>query len=64
MAKIPLILSNLEMTQKLGEILGQRLPAGNVVLLEGDLGTGKTSLIQGLGRDSVSLMRSPVLLSH
>lgn len=50
MAKIPLFLSNLEMTQKLGEILGQRLSAGNVLLLEGDLGTGKTSLIQGLGK--------------
>lgn len=50
MAKISLFLSNLEMTQKLGEILGRRLPAGNVLLLEGDLGTGKTSLIQGLGK--------------
>lgn len=50
MANILIFLANLEMTQKLGEILGQRLPAGNVLLLEGDLGAGKTSLIQGLGQ--------------
>ncbi|UJB71804.1 tRNA (adenosine(37)-N6)-threonylcarbamoyltransferase complex ATPase subunit type 1 TsaE [Acaryochloris sp. 'Moss Beach'] len=38
------------MTQRLGKVLGQILPAGNILLLEGDLGTGKTSLIQGLGK--------------
>lgn len=50
MTEIALFLENLEMTQRLGKVLGQILPAGNVVLLEGDLGTGKTSLIQGLGK--------------
>jgi tRNA threonylcarbamoyladenosine biosynthesis protein TsaE len=36
-------------TRKLGVALGQQLPAGSVLLLEGDLGSGKTTLVQGLG---------------
>ncbi len=50
MTELPLFLENLEMTQRLGKALGQMLPAGTVLLLEGELGTGKTSLIQGLGK--------------
>jgi len=37
-------------TQRLGIILGQTLTANSVILLEGDLGAGKTTLIQGLGK--------------
>ena len=37
-------------TQTLGLALGRSLPAGSTLLLEGDLGTGKTSLIQSLGQ--------------
>ncbi len=37
-------------TQTLGQHLGERLRAGDVLALQGDLGTGKTTLIQGLGR--------------
>ena len=36
-------------TQHLGERLGQGLPAGTVLLLEGNLGSGKTTLVQGIG---------------
>jgi tRNA threonylcarbamoyladenosine biosynthesis protein TsaE len=36
-------------TQRLGNYLGQHLPAGTVLLLAGDLGSGKTTLVQGLG---------------
>ncbi len=36
-------------THQLGVDLGQRLPAGTVLLLEGDLGAGKTTLVQGIG---------------
>lgn len=36
-------------TRKLGFTLGQSLEAGAVLLLEGDLGSGKTTLVQGLG---------------
>ncbi len=43
------ILRNAEATRELGRILGRSLPAGTVILLEGDLGSGKTTLVQGLG---------------
>lgn len=36
-------------TQALGYWLGQHLSAGTVLLLEGDLGSGKTTLTKGLG---------------
>jgi len=37
-------------TRRLGERIGRRLRAGDVVLLSGELGTGKTVLAQGIGR--------------
>jgi tRNA threonylcarbamoyladenosine biosynthesis protein TsaE len=33
-----------------GESIGRAMPHGSVVLLEGDLGAGKTTLVQGLAR--------------
>lgn len=42
-------LPDVEATRQLGVALGQSLPAGSVILLEGDLGTGKTTLVQGIG---------------
>ncbi|WP_414620569.1 tRNA (adenosine(37)-N6)-threonylcarbamoyltransferase complex ATPase subunit type 1 TsaE [Calothrix sp. CCY 0018] len=36
-------------TQRLGMILGETLSCNSVILLEGDLGAGKTTLVQGLG---------------
>ncbi|MBL1176157.1 tRNA (adenosine(37)-N6)-threonylcarbamoyltransferase complex ATPase subunit type 1 TsaE [Pantanalinema sp. GBBB05] len=36
-------------TREFGIRLGQLLPAGTVLLLEGDLGSGKTTLVQGIG---------------
>ena len=39
-----------EETQALGERLGRALRAGDVVALHGELGSGKTTLIQGLAR--------------
>lgn len=36
-------------TQKLGIILGQTLPSQSLVLLQGELGSGKTTLVQGIG---------------
>ncbi|MBM3268780.1 MAG: tRNA (adenosine(37)-N6)-threonylcarbamoyltransferase complex ATPase subunit type 1 TsaE [Candidatus Sericytochromatia bacterium] len=35
-------------TRRLGESLGRLCEPGDVVLLEGDLGAGKTTLVQGL----------------
>lgn len=37
-------------TNQLGYLLGQNLPPGSVILLQGDLGAGKTTLVQGLGQ--------------
>jgi len=37
-------------TEALGEALAARLAAGDVVLLEGDLAAGKTTLVRGLVR--------------
>ncbi|MCC7363374.1 MAG: tRNA (adenosine(37)-N6)-threonylcarbamoyltransferase complex ATPase subunit type 1 TsaE [Dehalococcoidia bacterium] len=39
-----------EETRGIGERLGRALRKGDVVLLSGDLGTGKTCLTQGIGR--------------
>ncbi|MEM8807497.1 MAG: tRNA (adenosine(37)-N6)-threonylcarbamoyltransferase complex ATPase subunit type 1 TsaE [Cyanobacteria bacterium P01_G01_bin.38] len=48
-ASVTLDLQNAIATQHLGEKLGRCLPAGTVLLLEGTLGSGKTTLVQGLG---------------
>jgi len=45
--------------RSLGVILGQSLSAGSVVLLEGELGTGKTTLVQGIG-ESLGITESIV----
>ena len=37
-------------TRRFGARLGDLLQAGDLVCLEGDLGTGKTCLVQGIGR--------------
>lgn len=37
-------------TRRLGERIGRRLRAGDVVLLSGELGAGKTVLAQGIAR--------------
>ena len=42
------ILDDLEATKELGRMLAARLKADDIVLLEGPLGAGKTSLVQGL----------------
>jgi len=44
-----IFLADAEATRSLGVNLGKSLKAGSVILLEGDLGAGKTTLVQGLG---------------
>lgn len=39
-----------ELTETLGELLGSLLPAGMIVWLDGDLGSGKTCLTRGIAR--------------
>jgi len=43
-------LPDLAATLALGEQLGRSLPPSSILLLHGDLGSGKTSLVQGIGR--------------
>jgi len=43
-----LSLPDAEATHKFGVTLGRSLPVGTVILLEGDLGAGKTTLVQGI----------------
>lgn len=47
---IALWLKNSQATQRLGYLLGKLLPPGSVILLEGDLGAGKTTLVQGVAK--------------
>jgi tRNA threonylcarbamoyladenosine biosynthesis protein TsaE len=49
MTSIARSLPNANATRKLGNVLGRSLPAGTVLLLEGNLGSGKTTLVQGIG---------------
>ncbi|MBE8996861.1 tRNA (adenosine(37)-N6)-threonylcarbamoyltransferase complex ATPase subunit type 1 TsaE [Nostoc sp. LEGE 12447] len=45
-----IFLADTEATLRLGISLGESLTAGSVILLEGDLGAGKTTLVQGIGK--------------
>jgi len=47
---VEMLTANEEQTRDLGERLGRGLQRGDVLLLSGDLGTGKTCLTQGIGR--------------
>ncbi len=42
------LLPDFEATRKFGVALGRSLPGGTVILLQGDLGAGKTTLVQGI----------------
>jgi tRNA threonylcarbamoyladenosine biosynthesis protein TsaE len=39
-----------EETRRIGEIIGEMAEAGTLIALRGDLGSGKTALVQGLAR--------------
>ena len=47
---LKILLADAEATQLLGIKLGQFLTAGSILLLEGNLGSGKTTLVQGIGK--------------
>lgn len=47
---VQITLPDQQATQNLGYRLGQLLPAGSILLLNGDLGSGKTTFVQGLGQ--------------
>ncbi|WP_017325008.1 tRNA (adenosine(37)-N6)-threonylcarbamoyltransferase complex ATPase subunit type 1 TsaE [Synechococcus sp. PCC 7336] len=46
----PLTLTSPQATQTLAYLLGKSATAGSVLLLEGNLGGGKTTFVQGLGK--------------
>lgn len=48
--KKTIITHSLDETHQLGQIIGNLLPAGAILTLTGDLGSGKTSFVQGLAR--------------
>ncbi|MFH1239507.1 MAG: tRNA (adenosine(37)-N6)-threonylcarbamoyltransferase complex ATPase subunit type 1 TsaE, partial [bacterium] len=50
MTNLNLITKNLNETLKFGERLARRLKRGDIVALTGNLGSGKTSLTQGIAR--------------
>ena len=61
---IDLVTTGAEHTREIGARLGRRLRRGDVVLLHGDLGAGKTTLAQGIARglgvaDTVQARPSP-----
>ncbi|MCJ2544043.1 tRNA (adenosine(37)-N6)-threonylcarbamoyltransferase complex ATPase subunit type 1 TsaE [Thermostichus vulcanus] len=46
----PLVLPSAAATQALAALIGQMAEPGLVILLEGNLGSGKTTFVQGLGQ--------------
>jgi tRNA threonylcarbamoyladenosine biosynthesis protein TsaE len=48
---LQIYLPDLKSTQRLGMQLGKTLTAGTILLLEGDLGSGKTTLVQSMGQE-------------
>lgn len=48
MRSVTIALPDAATTERLGEFFGKRLAPGNVILLTGDLGAGKTTLVRGL----------------
>lgn len=48
--RLELVCKSPDETRCLGEAIGRALTAGTIVALNGDLGTGKTTLTQGIAR--------------
>ncbi len=62
---VELLSSSAEETQWWGEALGRLLGAGDVIALRGELGSGKTTLIQGIARGltrSSEAVKSPTFV--
>ena len=64
MQSLKILLPDPSTTHALGLALGQSLPAGSVLLLKGELGSGKTALVQGIGKGLgiTELISSPTFI--
>lgn len=63
----PVRSTSAEATERVGESLASRLAGGDVVLLEGDLASGKTTFVRGLVRGlggSAEAVSSPTFVLH
>src|SRR5437899_10229764 len=49
-ADLTFVTSSAEETRRLGDRMGELLRAGDVILLSGELGAGKTVFVQGIAR--------------
>ncbi len=58
--------ASVEETRELGRRLGQVVEAGDVIALEGELGTGKTELVKGIGEGLgvTNGVHSPTFVLH
>jgi len=61
---LQIVSNSSEFTQNLGRIIGEQASAGDVILLTGELGAGKTCLTQGiaLGLGVEGYVRSPTFV--
>jgi len=61
---VTLLSQGVESTHEIGRIIGRHLKKGDVILLNGDLGSGKTCITQGLiqGIGSEDIARSPTFV--
>ena len=50
MSSAPRLISSVSEMEELGLLIGSKLSAGDVLLLNGELGAGKTALTRGIGR--------------
>jgi tRNA threonylcarbamoyladenosine biosynthesis protein TsaE len=64
MPTLRLTCEDAESTRDVGAAVGRHAPAGTVVLLQGDLGAGKTVFAQGVGRglESPTTVNSPTFV--
>jgi tRNA threonylcarbamoyladenosine biosynthesis protein TsaE len=49
-SSFPVSSSSVEETRQIGQIIGEMAEAGTIIALEGDLGSGKTVLVQGIAK--------------
>ena len=64
MQALEILSTSVQATQTLGENLARLLAAGDVIALQGDLGAGKTNLVQGIARglDITEDVNSPTFI--